>query len=276
MSFNRRNPGNRGPDRFDRGSRPPDGRGRPPGSGSGDWRPRDRGDRPDRGPRPDRDRSFGPRRPDHFGDEGGMSITLDPRRLGSLKQLAGEAGVRPGELVRRWVEERIDAARRGDRAVPAPAGGRDPLLVRFEELAARVAALESSVATAPEAPRRPGRRPRRAETAERAEASETAETPGTPTAGAAPAARRGRQAKKPAKKGSERVALHDEMIAVIGERGPSTAAELAEAIAQRGRYAPPRSGKALDAATVSARVSNPTYRGRFTRSEGRIGLSDAG
>jgi hypothetical protein len=72
----------------------------------------------------------------------------------------------------------------------------------------------------------------------------------------------------------ERVALHDEMIAVLRERGPMTARELAGAIAERGRYAPPRSGKTLDAAMVSQRVSNPTYRSRFTRNEGRIGLAE--
>jgi hypothetical protein len=64
------------------------------------------------------------------------------------------------------------------------------------------------------------------------------------------------------------------MIAVIGERGPLSAADLAQAIAERGRYLPPRSGKPLDAAMVSQRVSNPTYRSRFTRSEGRIGLAE--
>ncbi len=43
-----------------------------------------------------------------------MSIRLDPRRLATLKRLAAEAGVRPGDLVRVWVEERLD----GERAVP--------------------------------------------------------------------------------------------------------------------------------------------------------------
>ena len=38
--------------------------------------------------------------------------------------------------------------------------------------------------------------------------------------------------------------------------------------------APPRSGKPLDAAMISQRVSNPTYRSRFRRSEGRIGLAE--
>ena len=72
----------------------------------------------------------------------------------------------------------------------------------------------------------------------------------------------------------ERVALHDEMIAVIRERGPMRAADLAEAIVERGRYQVPRSGKPLDAKTVSQRVSNPTYRSRFVRDEGLIGLAD--
>ena len=54
-----------------------------------------------------------------------------------------------------------------------------------------------------------------------------------------------------------------------------SAGELASAIAERGRYAPPRSGKPLDAAMVSQRVSNPTYRSRFTRQGGQIGLAEA-
>jgi hypothetical protein len=65
-------------------------------------------------------------------------------------------------------------------------------------------------------------------------------------------------------------------MAIIGERGPQTAGELATAILERGRYAPPRSAKPLDAAAVNARVSNPVYRARFTRDRGRIGLANAG
>jgi hypothetical protein len=64
------------------------------------------------------------------------------------------------------------------------------------------------------------------------------------------------------------------MITLIRERGPMTAGDLASAIAERGRYVPPRSGKALDAAMVSQRVSNPAYRSRFTRVDGRIGLAE--
>ena len=185
-------------------------------------------------------------------DDGGMSIRLDPRRLAALKLLAAEAGVRPGELVTHWVEERLDAARAGTAPAAAPGAGTQgiaQLSARVDELVRRIDAMAASAATAPSdetsvpapTPRRRGRPPK-----------------ARPAAGAA----RGRK-----------VALHDEIVAVISERGPLTAAELATAIVERGRYTPPRSGKPLDAATVNGRVSNPTYRARFTRSEGRIGLA---
>ena len=72
------------------------------------------------------------------------------------------------------------------------------------------------------------------------------------------------------------MALHDEIAAVIAERGPQTAAELAGAIAERGAL--PRARAARSRSTrpqVNARVSNPTYRGRFVRREHRIGLATA-
>ena len=184
-----------------------------------------------------------------------MSIRLDPRRVNALKHLAGEAGVRPGDLVRQWVEERIDASRPGAEVTPTAPGG-ESLLSRFEALAARVAALESAepVATT------------RSEPAPISPVvnEETSEEP----------KRRGRPKRASAAPSTERVALHDEMIAIIRERGPMRPAELAEAIVERGRYAVPRSGKPLDAKMVSQRVSNPTYRSRFVRSEGSIGLAD--
>jgi hypothetical protein len=179
-----------------------------------------------------------------------MSIRLDPRRVNALKHLAGEAGVRPGDLVRRWVEERIDAERSG--AEVTAAGGTETLLGRLEALAQRVAALELAGAVAP---------------GENEPAAPEAAVPDQPP--------RARPSKKvSAAPSGERVALHDEMIAVLRERGPLPAADLAAAIVERGRYAVPRSGKPLDAKTVSQRVSNPTYRSRFVRREGRIGLAD--
>ena len=181
-----------------------------------------------------------------------MSIRLDPRRVNTLKHLAGEAGIRPGDLVRQWVEERIDASREGaDTGAPAT----ESLLSRFEALAARVAALESGGVSTPDA------------------GSPAAEQPPAGP-GVEPDVPRGRPKKVSAAPSGERVALHDEMIAVIRERGPMRAGDLAAAIVERGRYAVPRSGKPLDAKMVSQRVSNPTYRARFVRSEGRIGLAD--
>jgi len=257
-----------------------------------------------------------------------MSIRLDPRRVGTLKQLAADANMRPGDLVRQWVEERIDAARHGAPS-PSTAATAD-LASRLAELSARVAALESMTAptAAPaataepattaepvaepavepsvdaEAPR-PRRGPRKRVAASPSEGrvalhdemiarvaaleSMTAPTVAAPATTAEPVAepaaepsvdpeaprpRRGPRKRVAASPSEGRVALHDEMIAVLSERGPMRAAELAAAVAERGRYAPPRSGKPLDAAMISQRVSNPTYRARFTRNEGRIGLAE--
>jgi hypothetical protein len=188
-----------------------------------------------------------------------MSIRLDPRRVGTLKQLAADANMRPGDLVRQWVEERIDAARHG---APSPAASAD-LASRLAELTARVAALESMTATpaataAPAVTAGPVDEP----AAERTTDVDEAFPRRTP---------RKRVAASPS---AGRIALHDEMIAVLSERGPMPAAELAAAVAERGRYKPPRSGKPLDAAMISQRVSNPTYRARFTRNGGRIGLAE--
>jgi len=196
-----------------------------------------------------------------------MSIRLDPRRLSALKLLAAEAGVRPGELVTSWVEERLDAARAGKSvaAAAAPAALAE-LSKRVDELARRLDELASgSPAVTTATPATPAR-------AEPAAPSVAAKEP-------APAKRRpGRPRKAPAPEAAEpaapRVPLHEEIAAVIGERGPLTAAEIAVAIVERGRYSAPRSGRPLDAATVNSRVSNPAYRARFRRDGGRIGLAE--
>jgi hypothetical protein len=297
MSFNRRGGPDRRPDRFqrpdrDRGDRPA----RP--EGGGDWQSRDRGpgggrpftprgDRPYQ-PRPGGDRPYQPRPQfDRAPDEGAMSIRLDPRRVGVLKRLAGETGMRPGDLVRQWVEERLDAARQG---IDTPDAAKQ-LSAQLAELAERVASLEAATRLTTPAPQ-PESEP---EIAPAEPAAEAAAEPGAtaaidqePAAEAeeqseaattdvtAPEAAPRKRAKRVAASPSgPRVALHDEMIAVLAERGPMSAGELAAAVAERGRYQPPRSGKPLDAAMVSQRVSNPVYRARFTRNEGRIGLAES-
>jgi hypothetical protein len=190
-----------------------------------------------------------------------MSIRLDPRRVSTLKQLAADAGVRPGDLVRQWVEERIDAGRGGRPVDASPAAAPANLASELRQLAARVAALEAAAgAKAPKAPK-----------AAAPAAEPTTVAADEPRADSARPSRRNAVSAAPT---TERVALHDEMIEVLRERGPMTAAELAGAIVERGRYAPPRSGKPLDAAMVSQRVSNPTYRSRFSRADGRIALAE--
>ena len=178
--------------------------------------------------------------------------------MAALKLLAAEAGLRPGELVTRWVEERLDAARSGEQPSGGPSAGVGAaelaaLTARIDALSQRVDALAASG---------------RATTGTAAE--QGAER-------VAPARRRGRPPKsgrQPAAK-VPRIPLHEEIAAVITERGPLTAGELAEAISERGRYTAPRSAKPLDATTVNARVSNPIYRPRFVRNSGRIGLANA-
>jgi hypothetical protein len=189
-----------------------------------------------------------------------MSIRLDPRRVGTLKQLAAEADMRPGDLVRQWVEERIDAAR-GGASPAAPAS--DRVLGLIAAIEARLTALEAAAGTtaAPPAP----------EPARQAEAAKDAPEPAPASKPQQQPAKRKRASAAPS---GEHVALHDEMIAVLRERGALSAADLAAAVVERGRYAPPRSKKPLDAAMVSQRVSNPTYRKLFTRAEGRIGLAE--
>jgi len=210
---------------------------------------------------------------DRAPDDGAMSIRLDPRRVSTLKQLAADAGMRPGDLVRQWVEERLDAAR-GGAAAPASGPSAD-LAERVAELAARVHALEMAGGGAQAgAAAEPESEPDGESTA-----GDEVATPLEPdleaaAAGGAARRRRARGNTVTAAPSAGRVALHDEMTEVLRERGPMTAAELAGAIAERGRYAPPRSGKPLDAAMVSQRVSNPTYRSRFVRQDGRIGLAE--
>ncbi len=198
-----------------------------------------------------------------------MSIRLDPRRLAALKLLAAEAGVRPGELVTLWVEERLDAARRGESpAAPATDGKAIAALsARVDDLVKRLDALAAAGAPATPAP------------ADVAAPSEPT-TPAPKRRGRPPKAATGGTAstsvRKPrSKSGSAapRIPLHEEIAAIIAEQGPMSAVQLAAAITERGRYTAPRTTKPLDAATVSARVSNPVYRSRFVRRQGLISLA---
>jgi hypothetical protein len=204
-----------------------------------------------------------------------MSIRLDPRRLAALKLLAAEGGQRPGELVTKWVEERLDAARAGiPSPLPQSAGAQPPpaalaeLSARVDELSRRVDRLSQAQPTAA------------ATNVPAAERTENAQPASARQPAGQPAKRRGRPPKaksavNASRSAGPRIALHDEITAVIAERGPQTAGELAAAIVERGRYSAPRSAKPLDAATVSARVSNPIYRPRFVRNKGRISLATA-
>jgi hypothetical protein len=264
--------------------RRPDYRARGPRQGGRPGGGRSSGPRPDRPPRdregyagydqrrqprsydrPPQDRGGYPSR---SRDDGGMSIRLDPRRLAALKLLAAEAGMRPGELVTQWVEERLDAARRGD-AAPAPAGDGKTIAAinaRIDELVKRLDALAPAPASAAATEASPPA------SAEKAAAPKRRGRPPKAASESAAPARKPRSKAKPA---APRVPLHEEIAAIISEQGPMSAGQLATAVTERGRYTAPRTTKPLDAATISARVSNPVYRSRFVRREGKISLAGA-
>lgn len=206
-----------------------------------------------------------------------MAIRVDPRRLSLLKELAAAEGLRPGQLVQRWVEERLDAERSGEpmasttprgvgaERVQALEASLDSVSRRVDELAARLTEVLSKAPTGePAMP--PAAAPPAAEAATDATSAPVRRRPGRP--------RKNPVVPTVTAAGNGKVALHDEIIAVIKDRGPATAAELASAIRERGHYQPPRSTKPLDAATVNSRVSNPTYRALFRRSGHKIGLAD--
>jgi hypothetical protein len=222
-----------------------------------------------------------------------MSLRLDPRHLATLRNLAAEAGVRPGELVNLWVTERLDAERRGAPSPTDVGPVLESLNDRIEALSRRIGALEGGVPSARPDPtpadtgtpdatdappaRRRGRPPKAAAAdggstngvpTDAASAHEAPTKKGKRKKGAAAKSKRARgKGKNPA------VPLHEEIAAVLADRGPMTAADLATAVSERGVYAPPRSAKALDATAISVRVSNPRYRSRFTRADGKIGLA---
>jgi hypothetical protein len=168
-----------------------------------------------------------------------MSVRLDPRRRDQLKRLASEAEMRPGELVRQWIVERLEAESAGGRRATGP----DSSAAAIKALGERVAALERRI--------------------EQLAASATP-----------PAAGRGEVADGSGGAVPRRVALHEEIAAVIAETGPLPASEIAARVGKRKRYRAPRSARPIDAATINSRVSNPHYRDRFVRRGGRIGLAE--
>ena len=207
-----------------------------------------------------------------------MSIRLDPRRLGALKLLAAEAGVRPGELVTRWVEERLDAARPGAMPTAIAPDGLAALAARVDELARRLdrmSATAEPAATDPDAsrPRPPLANPRSS-----ADADDPARLPSTRLAsrhGSGKARDHPQGIAQSRAAAAAKVALHDEIAAVIAERGPQTAA----GGAGRGhRRAGPLSRTAQREAARCGRRRCPgiepdILRGRFVRRERRIGLA---
>lgn len=181
-----------------------------------------------------------------------MTLRLDPRRLAELQRQAREAGLRPGQLAQRWVEERLDRREIPERDEAGARGGGSEAAPRavagFDELSARIAEHASRLDQL---------------------AAQIAELRGAGGVRTAPATA------APATDGGRRPRLHEEIIRVLQEApGPMSAGEIAQAIRERGQYRAPRSNEQVNGAMVSGRVSNPHYRALFVREGRRIGLSE--
>ena len=170
-----------------------------------------------------------------------MTLRLDPPRLRELQRLAREAGLRPGQLAQRWVEERLDRGPARDGA-GADVARLDELASRLEEHSTQLEELSQRVAALS------ARRER-----------ETSPPEGQAARSASP----------------RRPRLHEEIVAVLRESGGvMSAGEIAQAIRERGNYRAPRSNEQVNGAMVSGRVSNPHYRSLFVREGRRIGLAE--
>lgn len=192
-----------------------------------------------------------------------MTLRLDPPRLRELQRLAREAGLRPGQLAQRWVEERLAGIASGSRVdggVPraADADGTAPQTPSTTE------------ATTAELAQLSGQLTVQAERIDRLAEQIAALSAAAATPAATPERAVG------AREGGRRARLHEEIVTVLREHGsPMSAGEIAQAIRERGLYRAPRSDEQVNGAMVSGRVSNPHYRSLFTRQGRRIGLAEA-
>ena len=181
-----------------------------------------------------------------------MTLRLDPPRLRELQRLAREAGLRPGQLAQRWVEERL-----------AGIGSASPV-----DEAPRAAQTHGAATTA-ELAELSGQLALQAERIDRL-AEQIAALSTAPAAPDTPPERRAAAAE-----GGRRARLHEEIVTVLREHGsPMSAGEIAQAIRDRGLYRAPRSDEQVNGAMVSGRVSNPHYRSLFTREGRRIRLAE--
>ena len=174
-----------------------------------------------------------------------LYLRLAARPFAALEAAARREGLRPWQLVHRWIEAGLATSEDG-----APQTGDVPRLVlRLEEVERRLTALESA--------RPPGSTLRSREG--QVSSSRRAGARGKPRAGR----RRGRT-----------TSLTTEIVAVLTESGePLDYGTLAERIRERGIFTPPRSGRELTRSQIAARVSHTFYRDRFIRSGGRVALA---
>ena len=185
-------------------------------------------------------RSFGPARSSDGGAGSRITLALSDRQASDLRRLARDKGIGEADLALYLVKSGLDLLTWGEAVQPAEVLIPETLAhlrAAIEDLTQRFDTLETL-------PSRSGR-------------------------GRGSGGRRARS-------DQPRGRLHEEIIAVLRDADQSmTAADIADAVRQRGRYQP-RSSKAITAASISSRVSNPHYRDLFERANRKIGLADSG
>ena len=192
-----------------------------------------------------------------------MTLRLDQPRLRELQRLAREAGLRPGQLAQRWVEERLAGIGSGSRT--------DDGVPRAVDADGAALQMRSTEAMTADLTQLSGQLAMQAERIDRLAEQVAALSAASATPATAPERR-----PVGAKEGGRRARLHEEIVTVLRAHGsPMSAGEIAQAIRERGLYRAPRSDEQVNGAMVSGRVSNPHYRSLFTRQGRRIGLAEA-
>ena len=184
-----------------------------------------------------------------------LSIPLTEQEWSKLELLASQRGLSLQALARSWIDAGFEFTGLGTELSREPDGsGLAELTMLVKEQGKRLHALEAAI----------GQSDGRDHSASNGDNRRRDE-------GAA-SDRRARSTTKRRRKG-QRPSLHDEIVAVLAEsRQPMRAKDIADVIRQRGRYQSPRSGKRINGAMVSSRVSNPTYRDLFRRADRKIAL----
>ena len=192
-----------------------------------------------------------------------LSIPLTEEEWAKLEFLASQRGLSPQALARSWIDAGFEFTGLGTGLSREPDGsGLAGLRMLVEEQGKRLRTLEAAL----------GSRNGRDSIADDVPTRGASDGDNSRRGQGAESDRRARATLRGRRK-VQRSTLHDEIVAVLAESGqPMRTRDIADVIRKRGRYQSPRSGKDINGAMVSSRVSNPMYRDLFRRADRKITL----